>query len=235
MARGRRDGILIAGGGLAGCLAALAMARFRPEVPLLIVEERETFGGEGYRLFADAELDDDGRDLLNPVIDRPLAGLLRRLPRLQPQAQGRSERLRRRGSPCRDGRGAEARTATGSAPRSSRCARTRWCSTAARRSRRKARSTRAAPPTYSTLDLLYEARFERDYRFRAPHRVDRPVLVDATVDQSGGPPLRPVHPLVRGAAAGRRRLVSERGPARRRRRRSARRLCRGARLEEAAR
>ena len=60
MARGRRDGILIAGGGLAGCLAALAMARFRPEVPLLIVEERETFGGEGYRLFADAELDEDG-------------------------------------------------------------------------------------------------------------------------------------------------------------------------------
>ena len=49
MARGRRDGILIAGGGLAGSLAALAMARHRPEVPLLIVEERETFGGDGYR------------------------------------------------------------------------------------------------------------------------------------------------------------------------------------------
>ena len=60
MARGRRDGILIAGGGLAGCLAALAMARYRPDVPLLIVEERETFGGDGYRLFADAELDEDG-------------------------------------------------------------------------------------------------------------------------------------------------------------------------------
>ena len=55
MARGRRDGILIAGGGLAGSLAALAMARHRPEVPLLIVEEGETFGGEAYRHFADAE------------------------------------------------------------------------------------------------------------------------------------------------------------------------------------
>jgi len=30
MARGRRNGILIAGGGLAGSFAALAMARFRP-------------------------------------------------------------------------------------------------------------------------------------------------------------------------------------------------------------
>ncbi len=38
----------------------------------------------------------------------------------------------------------------------------------------------------STLDLLYESRVERDYRFAAPHRVDRPVLIDATVEQSGG-------------------------------------------------
>jgi len=38
----------------------------------------------------------------------------------------------------------------------------------------------------STLDLLYEARLERDYRFGVPHRVDRPVLIDATVGQQGG-------------------------------------------------
>ena len=38
----------------------------------------------------------------------------------------------------------------------------------------------------SALELLYEARLERDYRFKAPHRVDRPVLVDATIDQGGG-------------------------------------------------
>ena len=37
----------------------------------------------------------------------------------------------------------------------------------------------------SALELLYEARLERDYRFEAPHRVDRPVLVDATIDQGG--------------------------------------------------
>jgi lycopene beta-cyclase len=40
----------------------------------------------------------------------------------------------------------------------------------------------------STLDLLYEARLERDYRFAAPHRVDRPVLIDATMADGG--PLR---------------------------------------------
>ena len=45
MARDKRDGLLIAGGGLAGSLAALAMARARPEVPILLVEEGESFGG----------------------------------------------------------------------------------------------------------------------------------------------------------------------------------------------
>ena len=40
----------------------------------------------------------------------------------------------------------------------------------------------------SMLALLHEARFERDYRFAAPHGVDRPVLIDATIDQ--GPGLR---------------------------------------------
>jgi lycopene beta-cyclase len=38
----------------------------------------------------------------------------------------------------------------------------------------------------SMLDLLYEARLERDYVLKAPHRLDRPVLIDATVDQDGG-------------------------------------------------
>src|SRR4051812_35994128 len=64
MARGRRDGILIAGGGLAGALAALALARHRPDVPLLIVEEAESFGGGGFRSFSHAELGADGADLI---------------------------------------------------------------------------------------------------------------------------------------------------------------------------
>src|SRR5688572_3204876 len=60
MARGRRQGVLIAGGGVAGSLAALALARHRPEVPLLIVEERDRFGGDCFHhLFTDEV---DGRE-----------------------------------------------------------------------------------------------------------------------------------------------------------------------------
>src|SRR3954464_3173694 len=185
MARGRRDGILIAGGGLAGSLAALAMARHRPEVPLLIIEERETFGGEGLRIASDTELGEDGAALVGPLaIDRwpgfyvAFPGFSRKLKagmtgfgaqdihRAMIQALApKSYRLGTKVVAVREDAlvldGGETIKAEGAIDA-------------------------RGPTTMSTLDLLYEARLERDYRFGAPHRVDRPVLVDATVDQIGG-------------------------------------------------
>lgn len=64
MPRGKRAGILIAGGGVAGSLAALAMARLRPDVPVTIVAESDRFGGAAtHFLFADG-LDAAARDLM---------------------------------------------------------------------------------------------------------------------------------------------------------------------------
>jgi len=185
MARGRRDGILIAGGGLAGSLAALAMARHRPEVPLLIVEERESFGGTAHRSFADAELGQDGAELVGPLaIDRwpgfyvAFPGFSRKLkaewsgfgPDDVHRAMIRALQLRqyRLGTKVVAVRedalvldGGETIKAEG------------------------AIDARGAA-NLSTLALLYEVRVERDYRFKAPHRVDRPVLIDATIDQGAG-------------------------------------------------
>jgi NADPH-dependent 2,4-dienoyl-CoA reductase/sulfur reductase-like enzyme len=69
MARGRRDGLLIAGGGLAGCLAALALARHRPDVPLLIVEEDTKFGGDGLWWALADELGEEERALIEPLVE----------------------------------------------------------------------------------------------------------------------------------------------------------------------
>ena len=185
MARGRRNGILIAGGGLAGSLAALAMARYRPEVPLLIVEERETFGGEAYRSFAGAELGADGSELVGPLaIDRwpgfyvAFPGFSRKLGTgwagfgaadihraMIAALQPKHYRLGTRVVAVREDAlvldGGETIKAEG------------------------AIDARGAT-NMSALELLYEARLERDYRFSAPHRVDRPVLIDATVEQGAG-------------------------------------------------
>lgn len=187
MARGRRNGILIADGGLAGSLAALAMARHRPEVPLLIVEERERFGGDGFRLFAQAELGEEGAALAGPVVSDRWPGFYLAFPGFSRKVkaeycgfgpedvhramvaalQPKSYRLGTRVVAVREDAlvldGGETIKAEG------------------------AIDARGAT-NMSALELLYEARVERDYRFAAPHGVDRPVLVDATVDQ--GPGLR---------------------------------------------
>ena len=48
--------ILLIGGGLAGCLAALALARLRPEAEILLLEQSESFGGNHIWSFFDADV-----------------------------------------------------------------------------------------------------------------------------------------------------------------------------------
>lgn len=184
MARGRRDGIVIAGGGLAGSLAALAMARHRPDVPLMIVEEGATFGGEGVRTFSDAELGEDGAALIGPLAIERWPGFYVAFPgfsrnlgiewsgfgavdvhrALVEALKPKQYRLGVKVVAVREDAlvldGGEEIKAQGAID---------------------ARGT----TNLSTLDLLYEARLEREYHFAAAHRVDRPVLIDATVAQEG--------------------------------------------------
>lgn len=62
--------IIIVGGGLAGALAALALAQRRPEIPLLLLEGGERFGGNHTWSFFDSDVPPAMRDLvaaLRPV------------------------------------------------------------------------------------------------------------------------------------------------------------------------
>lgn len=176
---------MIAGGGLAACLAALAMARLRPDVPLLIVEEGATFGGDSYRSFADAELGREGAALIGPLALERWPGFYVAFPgfsrKLKVEWAGfaaddlhrtmvetldpKQYRLGTRVVAVREDAlvldGGETIKAEG------------------------AIDARGAA-SLSTLDLLHEARLERDCQFDAPHRVDRPVLVDATTGQASG-------------------------------------------------
>jgi lycopene beta-cyclase len=185
MARGRRNGIVIAGGGLAACLAALAMARLRPDVPLLIVEEGATFGGEGYRSFADAELGRDGAALIGPLA-------LERWPGFYVAFPGFSRKLRIEwaGFAAADLHRTMVETLDAKQYRlGTRVVAVREDAlvldggeTIKAEGAIDARGT----ASLSMLDLIHEARLERDCLFEAPHRVDRPVLVDATIGQAGG-------------------------------------------------
>jgi lycopene beta-cyclase len=62
--------LIIAGGGLAGCLAALALAERRPDVDFLIVEEGKRFGGNHVWSFFDADVADSDHGLIQPLVGR---------------------------------------------------------------------------------------------------------------------------------------------------------------------
>ena len=183
MARGRRDGILIAGGGLAGCLAALAMARLRPEVPVLIIEERDRFGGDDYRLLFDAEL--DGAALPVDLVEQRWPGFYVAFPEFSrklkaPLAGFGAAALHRAMVETLDS--SQYRLATKVVAVRDDALVLDSGETIKAEGAIDARGA----ANLSMLELLYEARLEREYRFEAPHKVDRPVLVDASLGANGG-------------------------------------------------
>lgn len=59
--------VIVAGGGLAGCLSALALARARPDVEILLIEQGETFGGNHTWSFFDTDVSDENRWVLDGI------------------------------------------------------------------------------------------------------------------------------------------------------------------------
>ncbi len=176
---------MIAGGGLAACLAALGMARLRPEVPLLIVEEAETFGGECFHAFADAELGQDGAELIGPLAVERWPGFYVAFPgfsrKLKAEWAGFSAAALHRAmvetlTPRQYRLGAKVVAVREDA----------LVLDGGEEIKAEGAIDARGAASLSTLELLYEARLERECRLKAPHRVDRPVLIDATVDQAGG-------------------------------------------------
>ena len=59
--------MVIVGGGLAGALAALALADARPDLPVLLIEAGERIGGNHVWSFFDGDLDAAGKALVAPL------------------------------------------------------------------------------------------------------------------------------------------------------------------------
>jgi lycopene beta-cyclase len=177
--------LLIAGGGLAGSLAALAMAKLRPEVPILLVEEGESFGGNHIWSFFDEDVEDTDRSLVEPLISHRWQGYYVAFPGHSRKLKAgynsvRSEQLDqvvrhtlrpdqyRLGTKVVAVRENELVLLGGEKIRAD-----------------GAIDARGAA-NLSMLDLGWQKFVGREYRFAEPHKVDRPVIMDATVDQSDG-------------------------------------------------
>lgn len=186
--------MLIAGGGLAGCLAALALARHRPDVPVLIVEERETFGGPGFHHVFEEELDGEALALVEPLAVASWPGFYVAFDQF-------SRKLK---APCLgfDGPALHRAMTETLAPNQYRLG----VKVVAVRDdalvldggeeiKAEGAIDARGAANLSQLDVGYEARLERRYRFAAPHGVDRPVLIDATANGGGGSHFFQVAPL----------------------------------------
>ncbi|HEX8225099.1 MAG TPA: lycopene beta-cyclase CrtY [Allosphingosinicella sp.] len=182
---GPRPRLIIAGGGLAGCLAALALAGRRPDVDFLIVEEGERFGGNHVWSFFDADVADVDRWLVDPLVGRRWSDHEVRFP----------NRVRTLGFGYNSVRSADldALTHSALAPERYRL-RSRIAGiapdhvTLASGERLEAAAVidaRGAGPQPG-LDLAWQKFVGLTCRFADGHGVDRPVIMDACVEQDDG-------------------------------------------------
>ncbi|HYW15531.1 MAG TPA: lycopene cyclase family protein [Allosphingosinicella sp.] len=183
MRRGKNCGLLIAGGGVAGCFAALAMARMRPDAAMVLVGEEVRFGGGSGMLVLDAGLAAEERELLAPVVvkswDSCYVSLPTRSRKLklashlvtteaihQAVADALPDRCARNAKvvAIRDDSlllpGGETIAGTGAIDARG------WA-------------------LQTTLEIAWRHRTARTCRFADPHRVDLPVLADLTLETGG--------------------------------------------------
>jgi len=185
MALTKHDGLIIAGGGLAGSLLALAMAEKRRDVPLMLFEAGETFGGNHIWSFFDSDIADEDRWLVEPLVSHHWDGHIVAFPEHSRKLRGgynsiRSDRL---DAAVRE------RLKPGSFVTGMKVVEVRDdLITLQSGDKIKALGVIDArgAANLGYLDLGWQKFVGREYRFETPHGVTHPVIMDATVDQSDG-------------------------------------------------
>ncbi|HEX9948232.1 MAG TPA: lycopene beta-cyclase CrtY [Allosphingosinicella sp.] len=182
---GRPAPLIIAGGGLAGGLVALALAERRPDVDFLLIEESGRFGGNHIWSFFDSDVDEGDRWLIEPLVARRWPDheicFPQRLRTLgfgynAVKSEGLDARLRSRLAPERYRLGARIAEL---GPRHVALAGGERIAASAVIDARG-----AAPP--AGLDLAWQKFVGLTCRFAAGHGVERPVIMDARVAQDEG-------------------------------------------------
>jgi lycopene beta-cyclase len=160
----------IAGGGLAGCLTALALAKLRPKMPILLVEQGESFGGNHIWSFFDADVAAEDRWLIEPFIAKSWDGYDIRFPA---RARTLPTRYNSTRSDLLDGLVRERL----------RPDQYRLGATVAEE---EIDIDARGAANLAALDLGWQKFVGREVRLAAPHGLTRPIVMDACVDQGEG-------------------------------------------------
>ena len=177
--------LVIAGGGLAGCLAALTFATVRPDVRLLLVEQGDSFGGNHIWSFFEDDVAEEDYWLVEPMIagrwpdyDVRFPARQRRLPTgyNSLRSDWLDQQVRERLRPDQYRLGAAITSVDAKAV---------GLATGERIEADAVVDARGPGPA-DALDLGWQKFVGREYRLAAPHGLDRPIVMDACVDQAEG-------------------------------------------------
>ncbi|WP_129794450.1 lycopene beta-cyclase CrtY [Sphingosinicella sp. CPCC 101087] len=179
------DRLIIAGGGLSGCFAALALAKLRQDVPILLLESGQTFGGNHTWSFFETDVEEDSRWLVDPLVAARWDAYDIRFPKrrrtlgtsynsVTSDRLDRTVRDRLRPDQYRLGSRIEA-----VAPDHVRLAGGERIAAAGVIDAR-------GPANLSVLEPGWQKFVGCEYRFDRPHGLVRPIVMDATVDQAEG-------------------------------------------------
>jgi lycopene beta-cyclase len=177
--------LLIVGGGLAGALLALAMAKYRPDVPVELVDGGDSFGGNHiWSVFA-SDLDAEGHALIAPLVacrwdGYDIAFPARRRTLSTGYASITSERL---DAEVRRVLGDRARTGVRVAALTPTAARLDGGGALAAG---VVVDARGPGPEIAHYDCGWQKFVGQELVLDAPHGLERPVVMDATVDQIDG-------------------------------------------------
>ena len=178
--------IAIVGGGLAGGLIALALARLRPDIAVQVIEAGPALGGNHRWSWFDSDLSDEARRLLEPFrLARWDRGYEVRFPGL-----ARTLATSYRSLSSRDFAEDLARLLPNATIRTDAAAYALDCdgvtlATGERIAARAVIDCRGFAPS-PHLTGGWQVFMGRHLRTASPHGVERPVIMDATVEQLGG-------------------------------------------------
>jgi lycopene beta-cyclase len=176
--------IIIAGGGLAGGLVALAIANRRPGIALTIVESGETLGGNHIWSFFDSDIDLADRWLVDPLIVHRWDGYDVRFPAYrrtfdEPYQSIESERFDRVVRAALPKEAIVRASIVDLTPKSVTLSDGRTLEAD------RVLDTRGAGDL-SSIDCGWQKFVGQTLTLDRPHGLERPVIMDATVDQRDG-------------------------------------------------
>ena len=177
--------LAIAGGGLVGGLVALALAKLRPDLDIALVEAEDHFGGNHIWSFFESDVEPEHRWLVDPLISRQWDSYDVHFPKYS-RSLGNGYFSIESGNLDRELRKRLPATALKTGQKAKAVSKERVGLTDGSEIAAQAVLDVRGSGDVSALDVGWQKFCGQMLRLKEPHGLERPVIMDATVEQIDG-------------------------------------------------